>query len=151
MADDFGLKIGLEGEKFNPDAPITQYDLLRLFGAAVYGQSYITYDEEDLYRDMVSMGVIKEEDKNPTAQVLREDAFVYMVRLDGLEKVAKLSDIFKVEYADGNLLSEGKIGYPAILTGMGIICGNGGYLKPKTSITRAEAMVMVYNYMLSGM
>ena len=102
-----------------------------------------------LYENFIYDGILAEEEKNPDGQVLREDAFVYMVRLDGLDKVAKLSNIFKVEYADGNLLSEGKIGYPAILTGMNIICGNGGYLKPKTPITRAEAAVMVYNYMIN--
>ncbi len=142
------IQIGFEGEKFNPDAPISQYDLLRLFGAGVYYQDYITYSEEILYEQLIYSNILTEEDKKPQAQVLREDAFVFMVKMDGLDKVAKLSDIFKVEYADGNLLSEGKIGYPAILTGMGIICGNGGYLKPKTPITRAEAAVMVYNYMI---
>ena len=102
--------------------------------------------------DLISFSLIKkdeitEEEKNPKAQVLREDAFVYMVRYDGLEKVAKLSNIFKVEYADGHLLTQGKIGYPAILTGMNIICGDGGYLRPKDAITRAEAATMLYNFL----
>lgn len=143
------IQIGLEGDKFNPDAPITQYDLLRLFAAGIHYQSYLTYPADSLYENFIYDGILTEEEKNPNGQVLREDAFVYMVRLDGLDKVAKLSNIFKVEYADGNQLSEGKIGYPAILTGMNIICGNGGYLKPKTPITKAEAAVMVYNYMIN--
>ena len=143
------IQIGFEGEKFNPDLPISQYDLLRLFAAGIHYQDYITYPEDMLYENFIYDGILKEEEKNPDGQVLREDAFVYMVRLDGLDKVAKLSNIFKVEYADGNLLSKGKIGYPAILTGMNVICGNGGYLKPKTPITRAEAAVMVYNYMIN--
>ena len=143
------IQIGFEGTEFNPDAPINQFDLLRLFGAGIRYQSYLTYSEDMLYENFIDEGILTEEEKNPEGQVLREDAFVYMVRIDGLDKVAKLSDIFKVEYADGNLLSDGKIGYPAILTGMGIICGNGGYLKPKTPITRAEAAVMIYNYMIN--
>lgn len=143
------IQIGFEGEKFNPDSPISQYDLLRLFAAGIHYQDYITYPEDMFYENFIYDGILTEEEKNPDGQVLREDAFVYMVRLDGLDKVAKLSNIFKVEYADGNLLSEGKVGYPAILTGMNIICGNGGYLKPKTPITRAEAVVMVYNYMIN--
>ena len=143
------IQIGFEGEIFNPDAPISQYDLLRLFAAGIHFQNYITYPEDMLYENFIYDGILTEEERNPDGQVLREDAFVYMVRLDGLDKVAKLSNIFKVEYADGNLLSDGKIGYPAILTGMNIICGNGGYLKPKAPITRAEAAVMVYNYMIN--
>ncbi len=143
------IQIGLSGENFYPDAPITQYDLLRLFGAGVKYQSYLTYSEDLLYENMFYHEILTKEEKNPQGQVLREDAFVYMIRLDGIEKVAKLSNIFTVEYADENLLSEGKIGYPSILTGMNIICGNGGYLKPKTPITRAEAIVMVYNYLIN--
>lgn len=143
------IQIGFEGENFYPDAPVTQYDLLRFFAAGIHFKSYLTYPQNMLYENFIYDGILTEEEKNPEGQVLREDAFVYMVRLDGLDKVAKLSDIFKVEYADGNLLSEGKIGYPAILTGMNVICGNGGYLKPKTPITRAEAAVMVYNYMIN--
>ena len=66
-----------------------------------------------------------------------------------LGEYQRLSYVTEEYDADGNLLSDGKIGYPAILTGMGIICGNGGYLKPKTPITRAEAAVMIYNYMIN--
>lgn len=143
------IQIGFDGDKFNPDAPISQYDLLRLFAAGIHYQDYLTYPQDMLYENFIHDGILAEEEKNPDGKVLREDAFVYMVRLDGLDKVAKLSNIFKVEYADENLLSEGKIGYPAILTGMNVICGNGGYLKPKTPITRAEAVVMVYNYMIN--
>ena len=143
------LQIGFEGENFYPDTPVTQYDLLRFFAAGIHFKDYLTYPQDMLYENFVYEGILTEEEKNPEGQVLREDAFVYMVRLDGLEKVAKLSNIFKVEYADEYLLSEGKIGYPAILTGMNVICGNGGYLKPKTPITRAEAAVMVYNYLIN--
>lgn len=141
------VQIGLEGDKFYPDAPISQYDLLRLFAAGIRGKSYLNYDEENFYYAIVYEGILSETERNPKAQVLREDAFVYMVRFDGLEKVAKLSNIFKVEYADGHLLTEGKIGYPAILTGMNIICGDGGYLRPKDAITRAEAATMLYNFL----
>jgi len=102
-----------------------------------------------LYENFIYDGILTEAEKNPEGQVKREDAFVYIVRLDGLEKVAKLSNIFKVEYADGNLLSDGKIGYPAILTGMNVICGNGGYLKPLEAITRAEAATMIYKFMMN--
>lgn len=144
------MNIGFEGDKFYPDAAITQYDLLRLFAAGVLYQSYLTYPADSLYENFIFDGILTESEKNPEGQVLREDAFVYIIRLDGLEKVAKLSNIFKVEYADGNLLSKGKIGYPAILTGMNVICGNGGYLKPLDAITRAEAVTMVYNYMMNA-
>lgn len=141
-------QIGLNSDKFYPDAPISQSDILRLFAAGIHYKSYLNYDEEELYDNLIYEGILTEEEKNPQAQVTRENAFVYMVRMDGLDKVAKLYNIFKVEYADGDQLSEGKIGYPAILTGLNIICGDGGYLRPQEPITRAEAATMLYNYMI---
>ncbi len=144
------IQIGFNGEKFNPDEAISQYDLLRLFAAGVRYSHYLDFGEDELYRILADEGIITNEEKNPDNKVKREDAFVYMVKLDGLDKVAKLQNIFKVEYADGNLISKGKIGYPAILTGMKVICGNGGKVRPQDQITRAEAAVMVYNYMVGN-
>lgn len=141
-------QIGFDGEEFRPDEEISLYDLLRLFSAGIKGRYYLDYSEEDLYRLLENDGVITKEDKEKQSSVIREKAFVYMIRLDGIEKVAKLSDIFTVSYEDAELISDGMIGYPAILTGMGIICGNGGKLRPGDNITRAEAAVMVYNYMM---
>ena len=142
------VQIGFEGKKLNPSDAITQYDLLRLFAAGIRYRSYLDYTEEELYRILESEGIFDISEKSPESLVTREDAFVYMVKLDGLDKVARLNGIFKVEYEDENLISYDKIGYPAILTGMGIICGNGGKLRPQDFITRAEAVSMVYNYMI---
>ncbi len=142
------IQIGFKGEKFNPDEPVTQYDLLKFFGAGIRYKGYLTREPEMLYQELINEGILTEEEKSPDSVVKREDAFVYMIRFDGMEEVAKLSNIFKVEYADKNLISDGKIGYPAILTGMGIICGDGGYLRPTEILTRAEAAVMLYKYMI---
>ncbi|MBR3943398.1 MAG: S-layer homology domain-containing protein [Clostridia bacterium] len=35
------------------------------------------------------------------------------------------------------------------LSGLGVICGDGGNLRPQDSLTRAEAIVLVYKYLLS--
>ena len=47
------------------------------------------------------------------------------------------------------LLSDGRIGYCAILSGLGVICGHGGYLRPQDALTRAEAIIMLYRYLLT--
>ena len=142
------VQIGLNGDTFRPDEGINQIDTLRLLAAAARGRYYIDYSEEDIYREFIYEGILTEEEKSPERIVKREEAFIYMIRLAGLGDVAKLSDIFKVEYEDGHLVGEGNIGYPAILTGMGVICGNGGKLRPQDNATRAEIAVMVYNYMV---
>ncbi len=138
---------GLKGESFMPDSEITQEEILRLFINGTQYKSSYWDNSESVYNSAISNNVLTEEEKNVSAPVKREDAFVYLVRLDGLDRVAKLSDIFSISYADSELLSEGKIGYPAILSGMGIICGDGGYIRPNENITRAEAITMLYNYL----
>ena len=43
-----------------------------------------------------------------------------------------------------NHISEQKIGYAAILKGLGIISGDGIYLRPKEDITKAEVLSIAY-------
>lgn len=143
------IQVGLEGESLNPDASVTQEEFLRLAASGIYGKYYHTYSTDELYESMIREKVITEDEKTPAAFITREDAFVYIIRMANLDKVAKLENIYKVDYRDSNLLSSGKIGYCAILSGLGVICGDGGYLRPTDKITRAEAVIMVYRYLLT--
>lgn len=142
------IQIGFSGGKLSPDSVVTQEEYLRLFASGIYGAYYKNYSSESLYESLIRDGIITKDEQNPAAPITREDAFVYLIRMAGLEKVAKLENIYKVDYADKNMLSSGKIGYCAILSGFGVICGNGGYLRPKDNLTRAEAIVMLYRYLL---
>ena len=139
--------IGYLEESFNPDKEVTQLDLLRLFASGIYHNSYMNCTEDEIYELMINDGIISKEEKNPTATVKREDAFCYLVRLSGLEKVAKLSNIFKTDFSDNEEITPSKIGHAAILAGFGVVEGNGGSLKPKDFLTRAEAVSLLYKYM----
>ncbi len=143
------IQLGFEGGKLNPDEKITQEDFLRFMASGMYGKYYQTYETDVLYKNLIREGVLSESEKNPSANITREDAFVYIIRMAWLEKVAKLENIYKVDYADSNLLSEGKIGYCAILSGLGVVCGDGGYLRPQDNLTRAESVIMLYRYLLA--
>ena len=66
-----------------------------------------------------------------------------MIRAVELEPVAQLEDIFRPMYSD---VTE-NIGYISLLTGMKIVNGFDGFFCPEKQITRAEAMVMIYNYL----
>lgn len=143
------IQIGFEGEKFNPSSKVTQIEFLRFMASGIAGKYYAGYTEDELYEYLINLKILTEEEKSPDAPVKREDAFVYIIRFAGLEKVASLSDIYKVNYADGNLLSKEKTGYAALLSGLGIICGNGGSLRPLDSVSRGEAAVMLYRYLLN--
>lgn len=145
---DVGIR--LNGTEFKPNENITKSDILRLFGAGLTGRYYLFCDDSEIIARMSKIGVIpmpkdEEEDNSP---VTREDAFVYMVHLAGFERVAKLSNIYKVDFADADIISPDKIGYAAILSGMGVIAGSNGTVRPNDYITRAEAAQMLYKYLL---
>ncbi len=139
------IGISFEGESFEPEKEITQLEMLRLFGAAVKYTSYLTLDAENLYKTLERENIVPKTERADTSPVLREDAFVYLIRFLGYERVAKAEEIFTTKFADQNLISKGKLGYASILSGLKVINGNGGLVKPKDNLTRAEAVAMIYN------
>ncbi len=142
------IQVGFDGDMLNPEQIVTQSEFLKFVASGIYSKHYAEYSDEDLYRLLISDGILTEEEKIPQSPVTREQAFVYIIRFAKIEKVAELSNIYKVSYADGNLLSDGKLGYAAILSGLGVICGDGGYLRPADTLTRAEAVIMLYRYLI---
>lgn len=143
------IQIGIDGGKLEPERKITQEDFFRVLSSSILGEYYSDYTSEELYDMLIRNKYITEEEKSPESKIKREDAFVYLIRMAGLEKVAKLSDIYKISYKDESALSDGKIGYAAILSGLGVICGDGGKLRPQDELTRAEAIMIAYKYLLT--
>ena len=118
-----------------------------MFAAGTWYADYINYDSQQLYGRVIRNGIIKKGEISATSKVKREDAFKYLIRMNGLEKISALHGIFKVDYADGDEVSDELLGYAAILSGMNVISGDGGYLRPNDNLTRAEAATLLYNYM----
>ncbi len=143
------IQVGFSGDKLLPDKAITQEEYLRLLASGIYGKYYHNYTEEELYDSLIREKIITEEEKNPSSQITREESFVYLIRMANLEKVAKLENIYKVDYIDKTEISPEKIGYCAILSGFGIIGGSNGKIRPKNNLTRGEAIVMLYRYLLN--
>lgn len=139
--------IGLNDECFSPDDEISQEELLKLFAAGIWYVECLNYDTEQLYSRALRSGIIEKGEISADNSVKRGDAFKYIIRMSGLEEVANLQGIFKVEYADRDEVSDELLGYAAILSGMKVIGGDGGYLRPNDNITRAEAATVLYNYM----
>ena len=140
------MQLGLPGGKLEPDNAITQEEFLR-FATSVVRGDYSSYSSDEFYEAISD--IVKDDEKAPKSELKREDAFVFMVRLAGYDQIAKLKDIYKVSYVDGAQLTPEKLGYAAILSGLGVICGDGGNLRPQDSLTRAEAIVLTYKYLLS--
>lgn len=123
--------IGFEGGEFKPDEKITHKDYSDFLEKA-FGRVYI-----DARNDSAENN---EEDNSP---VTRAQAAVMMIDALGVGEYAAY-DIYKQPFAD---VSE-NTGYIAILAAMGVVQGDeNGNFNPDNDITRAEAAIMVYNYL----
>ncbi len=141
--------ICLSGDTFRPDEAITKGDLLTYFAAGLKDDGYIRYGLAEVLASMKRWNVIDLEAEDADLPVSREDACVYMVRLAGYEKVARLSNIFTVHFEDEASISPEKMGYAAILSGFGVVSGNDGNLRPQDNLTRAEAAAMLYTFLMN--
>ncbi|MBQ4526660.1 MAG: S-layer homology domain-containing protein [Clostridia bacterium] len=139
--------IGFSDDKFRPDDVITQKDFIALLSSisarhypGVIGKNY---DYAPAYDNAKRMNIISDNEKAPDEAVTREKAAVYMIRAIELESIAKLDGIYRSLYTD---VTE-NIGYISLLSGLKIVSGYNGCYYPQREITRAEAMVMIYNYL----
>lgn len=142
--------IGLERAELKPDDAIVQADFMRLMLCTF--RTYSTYrvaDADNIYQSVVDMGIISEEERDDNAPVSREDAFYYMIKFMGYEKIAEM-DIFRSDFSDSGELSSNRVGSAALLTGFGVVNGDDGALRAKDSITSAETVALVYNYLIKN-
>ncbi len=139
--------IGFEGNKFEPDKVITQDEYLALLTSALtYGEGINLTKAGDVtnrFNTALRNGIIKESEKNPKEPVTRESAAVYMIKALGFDEVASIEGIYISKFSDVTK----NIGHISILNGMGVVNGFDGKFNPDKNITRAEAMVMIYNYL----
>ena len=141
--------IGFSQDEFRPDDIIVQKDFVELLTSVIARNRPVVigknHDYDSAYYYAGNRSIIKDGEEAPDESVTREKAAIYMVRAIGLEveTIAQLEDIYRPLYSD---VTE-NIGYISILTGMKIVSGFDGYFNPKKEITRAEAMVMIYNYL----
>ena len=66
-----------------------------------------------------------------------------MVKVLGFDEIASIEGIYIPMFSDVTK----NIGYISILNGIGVIKGFDGKFNPDNYITRADAMVMIYNYL----
>ncbi len=135
--------IGFASDVLEPDKPILQKEfaaLIRDIGSSVIISE--EYDYEWLYQRRIS-DIIDKDRQNPDGTVSRLDAAEFTVKAMGLGDVGRL-DIFRPMFKD---LSE-NTGYAGILCGMKILNGDGkGNFNPDKTLTRGQALIIIYNYM----
>ena len=142
--------ISLSGENFKPKDKIIQKDFLYLLlksKDSYYGRED---SEDDLYRQLMNMGIIKEGEKSPEKLVTKEEAVKYLIRSLNYGKVADLTHIYKDIFKDTKDISPELKGYISIAYGLEIIQGYNGNLNPKAELKREDGASMIYNLLFKG-
>lgn len=139
--------VGFEEEAFRPDDIITQKEFVALLTSVVSNNnSIIVYkdtDYDNFYRRAQNRNIIKDGEKSPDSEITRKSACIYFIRAIGLEKAAELEGIYISGFSDVN----SDIGYISILSAMGVVSGYNGVFNPQNPLSRADAMIMIYNYL----
>ena len=93
----------------------------------------------------VTIGILdtKHSTFNPDAHLTREELSVWYVRALGLEKAAKNSSIYQLNFADANKVQAEYIGYVALANSLGLLKGSNGQFNPDQELTYAQLAVSV--------
>ncbi len=143
--------IGFETTELLPDSIITQKEFVALLTDSVLRRDPIilhsSLDYSIHYLRAAANGILLPGEEAPDSAVTRELAAVYMIRAAGYGEIAAFEDIYVSEFADVTSYK----GYISLLSAMGVISGYDGLFNPQKPLTRADAMIMIYNWLSKGM
>lgn len=140
--------IGFEGEEFKPNEFITQNEYVTLLISTFSNFSPIMLRKDNeitaQFKQARRNGIISDIDGEPGDALTREKAAIYMIRVLGIEEYAKISSIYKPVFSDVTQ----NVGYISMLAGLGVFNGDEkGLFNPQNRLTRADAAIIIYNYL----
>lgn len=143
--------IGLTGGSFRPKQTLDQKTMLALLLSAC-GNKVDLKDEEgldDLYSMAYNENLVKAADRRPDAAVTRLGFLKTLLGASVYGEAAKVQGIYTCPFADRAQIAQADLGYAALAYGLGIARGDDkGRLNPGSTMTRQEAAVMLYNFMM---
>ncbi len=123
------MNIGFEGESFQPEKAITVGELNALLAKIGYGVYTETSNASD------------------ASLITREQIAATFINKLGLERLAKLSGIYKTGYNDEASISSEYLGAVALAKGYGLLDADvSGNFNPKGNVTRLDAVNLLLNY-----
>lgn len=135
----YGVTLTSES-KFRPEEAITKEEFSRLvnnLGGAYYDDVIDIEDDEDVTAV-----------KKPVNLTRTDAAVIFAGRFDNGDML-KLKGIYKTPFSDVKS-SDPNIGYIAVAYAKGFIPKGDGKFRGSSTVTRAEAMQMIYNYIKSN-
>ena len=151
---------GVGSNRFDPDGPVTKGDfalmLVRAYGLTASGSvSFKDVPADIYYADAVRitavLGIISGSDGyyNPTAVLTRQEAILMIyntLKASGKAATNGLAADLSA-YHDGNAIDAGAREAMGILVQMGVVEGDGGYLRPQRQLARSEAAMLLHTIM----
>lgn len=135
----------LPGKSLRPDEKINQLDFLRL----VLGQFDENQTEDYIYDMAINQGILSEDEKDPSRGVSKEEAISYIINNTAYRKIAAFTDIYRYPYEDEEEVNEKFKGHITLAHRLDIIGKDETKLfHPKQTLTRAEALELIYYYSL---
>lgn len=145
--------ISLPGKQLEPSRNAKQREFLYLLYKAANPYNNLDFpgnakDDDNMYNYLIESGIVKAGEKSPESIITRQDAVKFIIRALNYGKVAEINKgIYKLPFKDVGKIKPGLYGYIAVAYGLNLINGSNGYCNPGGSLTRADAFVMVYNYL----
>lgn len=132
----YGIVLPSEGGKFDPKAKLTDKEFAQVVYAAI--RNYVPY--------YISNGNYKNEEKAIT--LTKKEAAKVFVDCYGGSGYAELKGIYRAPFKDV-ASSDEYVGYIAIAKALGFAAADkDGNYSPNKTLTRAQAMQMIYDYIL---
>lgn len=142
--------VGWMGGKAEPDKALTQLDYLSLLSSADgYRWDLSSEDSvEALYAYAYRQGILTEEERREDKALTRAEVVRMFLNSQGYGPVARLTGIFRCDFADADSIPEADLGYAALAQGLKLIDGDSrGNYAPSRPAARCEAAVMLWKYL----
>lgn len=102
---------------------------------------------DNMYNQLISMGIITKAEKSPLSVLTREEAAKYFIKFMRLSQVAEIKGIYKSNFKDANKINPELLGYVCLASGLKVMNGSNGNFMPKTKMTRLDGLLTIYNYL----
>lgn len=140
--------IAFDGDAFRPDDVMLQKDYLALLNMVFNNYGTVIMNDKNqvdsMYNSFIKSGIVKDDEISPDKPITREDSVKFLVRAMGIEKYALIKGIYNCKFTDVT----DYVGHISLIAGLGIVNGNGdGTFGPKETLSRAQGMIMMYNYL----
>ena len=132
------------GGSLKPDQAVTQAEFLPLVAQVVSGRASFPNDTE-LLKYFINMGVLTREQVHPEQAVTRMEAVQYLLNAMGFKKASNIPGIYNCPFTD--VTNAPDTGYAAIAGGLGLVSTETDTFHPEDTLTRAQAITMLYNYL----